>query len=54
VGLTLWQLWTVVLTLVPANSIKAFADREDGKRQALNGLTALTQKIKAPDATPPP
>lgn len=54
VALTLWQLWTVLLTLVPANSIKSFADREDAKRQVLDGLTSMTQKVHAPEAAPPP
>lgn len=43
VALTLWQLWTVVLTLVPASMIKTFVDHEDGRRQVIRGLTRLTQ-----------
>ena len=44
VSLTLWQIWTVVLTLVPANSIKSLSDREDMHRKALDGFTSMGQK----------
>lgn len=27
--LTIWQLWTVILTLIPADTVKTAADRED-------------------------
>jgi len=44
VALTLFQLWTVLLTLVPANTIKSFVDREDEAKRALGGLTSLAQR----------
>ncbi|MNN27869.1 hypothetical protein D3C81_1414190 [compost metagenome] len=37
VSLTLWQLWTVVLTLVPADIIKTATDREDEHRGLVEG-----------------
>lgn len=46
VALTLWQIWTVILTLVPANVIKSFSDREDQHRGTLDKLTSMTQKTK--------
>lgn len=42
VSLTLWQLWTVVLTLLPASKIKSFVDREDARRRVLAGMTKLS------------
>ena len=33
VALTLWQLWTVLLTLGPADRIKSYMDREDRHRK---------------------
>ena len=44
VALTLWQLWTVLLTLRPANTIKSFADQEDEKLRVIASLTKLTSK----------
>jgi hypothetical protein len=44
VSLTLWQLWTVVLTLVPASAIKAYVDHEDSRHRVVKGLTKLTQR----------
>ena len=38
VGLTLWQLWTVLLTLDPADRIKSFMDREHRHRQNVNAI----------------
>lgn len=46
VALTLFQLWTVLLTLVPADTIKSFVDHEDEAKRALQGLTMLNQKKK--------
>jgi len=37
VALTLWQLWTVVLTLVPADRVKSFVDGEDRRATAVAG-----------------
>ena len=44
VSLTLWQIWTVVLTLDPANAIKSFSDKEDRERKALDGLMSMGQR----------
>lgn len=41
VSLTLWQLWTVVLTLVPASAIKTYVDHEDGRVRLIKNLTKL-------------
>jgi hypothetical protein len=46
VALTLFQLWTVLLTLVPANTIKTFVDQEDEGKRALEGLFSLSQNSK--------
>lgn len=46
VALTLFQLWTVLLTLVPADTIKSFVDYEDEAQRVLEGLTMLNQKKK--------
>lgn len=46
VALTLFQLWTVLLTLVPADTIKSFVDHEDEAQRALAGLTMLNQRKK--------
>lgn len=45
-ALTLFQLWTVLLTLVPADTIKSFVDHEDEAQRVLEGLTMLNQKKK--------
>lgn len=37
VSLTLWQLWTVILTLVPADIIKTATDREAEHRELVDG-----------------
>lgn len=44
VALTLWQLWTVILTLVPASDIKDYVDHEDSRGRVLSGLTKMTAK----------
>lgn len=44
VALTLWQLWTVVLTLVPADKVKSAMDREAADRGAVNAFKAVGQK----------
>ncbi len=43
-ALTLWQLWTVLLTLVPANTIKSFIDQDDERKRVLESLTSLSKK----------
>ncbi|MBA1184512.1 hypothetical protein G7000_05465 [Pseudomonas stutzeri] len=39
VALTLWQLWTVVLTLIPADIIKTYSDEEDRRKLFVNERT---------------
>lgn len=41
VALTLWQLWTVLLTLVPADRVKASLDATDAHAETMKGLSAL-------------
>lgn len=41
VALTNWQLWTVILTLVPASEVKDHADAENSRRDINAGLTKL-------------
>lgn len=43
VALTLWQLWTVALTLIPASKVKSFVDHEDARRRVLDGMTRLNK-----------
>lgn len=42
VALTLWQLWTVVLSLVPASIVKSYVDREDRVKKVRSTLFSLT------------
>ncbi len=49
ISLTLWQLWTVVLTLVPASKVKAFVDHEDARRRVLDGMTRLSKPQQPTD-----
>jgi len=44
VALTLWQLWTVVLTLVPADVIKTMTDREQEREKLLEGYSRQSSK----------
>ena len=46
-ALTLWQVWTVVLTLLPADTIKSYLDGEDEKKRVLESLTSLAKKTDA-------
>lgn len=39
--LTIWQLWTVLLTLVPADIVKTSLDRESSKKRTIEEMTAL-------------
>lgn len=49
VSLTLWQLWTVVLTLVPADEIKRASDNEDRRRELVAPLTKLGSVVRRGD-----
>lgn len=46
VALTLWQLWTVLLTLVPADKVKASLDASDARSATLTGMMAVGQQQK--------
>lgn len=47
VTLTLWQIWTVVLSLVPASIVKSYVDREDDSLRARNEAFKLASPGKA-------
>lgn len=51
VSLTLWQLWTVVLTLVPADEIKRASDSEDRRRDLMAPLTKLGSMARRGDGS---
>lgn len=42
-ALTLWQLWTVVLTLVPASDVTTSVKREQAVREAVRNVISRTQ-----------
>lgn len=42
VALTCWQLWTVILTLVPASEVKDHVDHENSRTRVLKELTKLS------------
>lgn len=46
VALTLWQAWTVILTLVPADLILSRANQENRRREVLDGLGKTSVKAK--------
>lgn len=48
VTLTLWQLWTVVLSLVPASIVKGYVDREDDLVRARDEAFKLASRGKSP------
>lgn len=43
-ALTLWQAWTVILTLIPADLILSNSNRENSKRSALEGMRRTSIK----------
>ncbi|EAA5455488.1 hypothetical protein A7G53_00820 [Salmonella enterica] len=43
-ALTFWQIWTVILTLVPADMIKAKVDHENAKVAGRNSFFSQTQQ----------
>ena len=47
VTLTLWQIWTVVLSLVPASIVKSYVDREDDSIRARSEASKLATLGKA-------
>jgi len=46
VALTIWQLWTVILTLVPASNMKALLDHEGDRASVLQDLNRVSQRGK--------
>jgi hypothetical protein len=48
VALTLWQLWTVLLTLVPADKVKSSLDSSDARATTLAGMMAVGQRQRPP------
>lgn len=50
VALTLWQLWTVLLTLIPADVVKTYLDTED-QRQRVAGSFGTPASSGAPPPT---
>lgn len=46
VGLTLWQLWTVLLTLVPADKVKSSLDSSDARSKTIAGVMSVGQLQK--------
>jgi hypothetical protein len=48
VALTLWQLWTVLLTLVPADKVKTSLDYSDAHAETITGMMSLGQKQRKP------
>ncbi len=52
VALTFWQLWTVLLTLVPAEKVKSSLDASDARAATLSGLMNVGQRKNK--TQPPP
>lgn len=50
VALTLWQLFTVVLTLVPADTMKSQADQEAARQRSIEALRGLASEASRPDS----
>lgn len=46
VALTLWQLWTVLLTLVPADKVKTSLDSSDARSATIAGMMSVGQRHK--------
>lgn len=44
VALTLWQMWTVVLTLVPADRVKSSLDASDARAKTVSGFLRTAQR----------
>lgn len=49
--LTLWQLGTIILTLIPADQIKTNSDKDDLHRRTEDGYFRNTQKVDPTDIT---
>lgn len=50
VALTLWQLWTVLLTLVPADKVKTSLDSADARSATVSGIMSVGQRQTKADA----
>lgn len=48
VTLTIWQIWTVVLTLEPADIIKSQADLENAQAASMESIRGLAQTEQPP------
>lgn len=46
--LTLWQIWTVVLSLVPASIVKSYVDREDDSKRVRDEAFKLASRGQSP------
>ena len=46
--LTLWQIWTVVLSLVPASIVKSYVDREDDSKRVQDEAFKLASRSEGP------
>ncbi|KUP03400.1 hypothetical protein AR274_09805 [Stenotrophomonas maltophilia] len=52
VVLTLWQVWTVVLTLYPADLIKSQADRDLAQQRTMHAIRGLgSVQARDPDGS---
>ena len=47
--LTLWQVWTVILTLIPADIVKSACDSEQRKNETLVSFFSLTNNQNKQD-----
>jgi len=45
IALTTWQIWTVILTLVPADMIKSKVDHENAKAAGRKSFFSQTQNV---------
>lgn len=52
VGLTLWQAWTVILTLIPADLILSRANQEGLRNETLRGLRKTSIQSRKQDSGP--
>lgn len=53
VALTIWQLWTVLLTLVPADRVKSYLDREDDRAKLIRGFRSPGSVVQVEPVSQP-
>lgn len=46
--LTIWQIWTVILSLLPASIVKSYVDREDDSARVRDESFKLTSRGRSP------